>query len=138
MNRTASCYCGQVEVSVRGEPVFRWACHCDNCQRMSGSIGQFFAAYSEDCIVAVTGETHVFGVFPDAPGAGRHFCKTCGTTVYARNPEAMPGITTIAVGCFADPEFPGPQTVSFTRYRHAWCGEFEGARSFEGNVGEDT
>ena len=37
----------------------------------------------------------------------------------------------VAGGCFADPNFPAPDTVTQTKYRQPWCPEFEGAEHYE-------
>lgn len=51
------------------------------------------------------------------------FCSQCGTTLYW-NPEKLPGQTSVAVGCFADPNF--CEELSYTVYdvrKHPWVGE---------------
>ena len=55
------------------------------------------------------------------PGSGVtfHFCPDCGSTVYWR-PERKPGIVAVAVGAFADPEFPAPQQAVFEALRPPW------------------
>jgi hypothetical protein len=38
----------------------------------------------------------------------------------------------VAIGCFADPDFPGPRTAAQTQYRHDWCLPFTSiVESFE-------
>src|SRR5262249_35380439 len=39
-----------------------------------------------------------------------HFCPTCGSTVYWEG-EGFPGYVAVAIGSFADPNFPAPTTV---------------------------
>ena len=39
-----------------------------------------------------------------------HFCPTCGSTVYWEG-QSFPGYVAVAIGTFADPNFPGP-TIS--------------------------
>jgi hypothetical protein len=36
-----------------------------------------------------------------------HFCPTCGSTVYWES-EGFPGYVAVAIGNFADPDFPAP------------------------------
>lgn len=133
MNRMATCACGSVRVSVKGDPQICWVCHCDHCQRMTGSIGLFAAVFREEDVTAIEGETTTHPANQEKwPGAERYFCSRCGTSVHWVNPAAFPGMRLIAIGCFSDPEFPGPKMAMQTKYRHEWCGEFEGAESFEG------
>lgn len=48
-----------------------------------------------------------------------HFCPRCGSTVFweaARKPEMI----AVAVGAFADPEFPAPAKQVYSQHRHPW------------------
>jgi len=47
------------------------------------------------------------------------FCPTCGSTVYWEN-EGFPGYVTIAIGNFADPNFPAPNIAVWEESRHPW------------------
>ena len=46
MKRVATCGCGDVRITVNGDPQDCWVCHCDYCQRATGSIGQLAAVYA--------------------------------------------------------------------------------------------
>lgn len=48
-----------------------------------------------------------------------HFCPRCGATVAFVN-EGMPGTTAIAVGAFADPDFPSPTFSVYEERKHRW------------------
>ena len=130
MERRASCGCGSVTVTVKADPQDCWACHCDYCQRTTGGIGIFASVFRDQDVIAIEGETTKFDDLPKWPGAARHFCARCGTSVYWVNPASFPGMLLIAIGCFADAAFPGPTRAMQTQYRHSWCGEFAGAQSF--------
>jgi len=130
MNRIARCACKSVEVTVKGDPVRFIACHCDYCQRTTGSVASLAAVYKEENILSVVGDSSVYEL-PKWPGAKKHFCSICGTTVHWVNPGPFPGMHLVAGGCFADPSFPAPDTVTQTKYRHSWCPEFEGAEHYE-------
>jgi hypothetical protein len=47
------------------------------------------------------------------------FCPTCGSTIYFEN-EASPGIVAVAIGNFADPNFPAPIISVWEKTRHPW------------------
>ena len=51
--------------------------------------------------------------------ASFRFCPSCGSTV-AYDSEAMPGLTAVAVGAFADPDFPPPTISGYEERRHSW------------------
>jgi hypothetical protein len=47
------------------------------------------------------------------------FCPTCGSAVYFEN-EGFPEFVGIAVGSFADPNFPAPTIAAREETRHPW------------------
>jgi hypothetical protein len=139
--RTAQCGCGRVQVSVENEPVLVAACHCDFCQKRTGSVFAVQAYFLEDQCVEINGETKVYnGLDVDGVGsaAGQnqtpnyHFCTTCGSTVYW-TVEGRPGSTVIgiAVGNFADPDFTAPMREYYARLRHRWVSPVSSADQFE-------
>jgi hypothetical protein len=48
-----------------------------------------------------------------------HFCPTCGSTVYWES-EGFPGYVAVAIGSFADPNFPAPTIGVWEETRHPW------------------
>jgi hypothetical protein len=38
LERTAQCHCGALKVITSGEPVQVYLCHCQSCQRRTGSV----------------------------------------------------------------------------------------------------
>jgi hypothetical protein len=47
------------------------------------------------------------------------FCPNCGSTVYWKL-EALPGFISVAVGAFADPQFPPPLVSVYEERKHPW------------------
>jgi hypothetical protein len=131
MEREARCCCGNVAVVVEGEPAMVVACHCDYCQRRTGSVFQVSCWYPNDRVKELRGETQVFRETPANPGVSYHFCPKCGSTVHWSF-DFAPEHRGIAVGCFADEKFPAPSVEMFTTYRHDWVAQLDGASSFEG------
>jgi hypothetical protein len=131
MERKAHCGCGNVTVTVSGDPQTSFACHCDACQKATGSIANFGVVFREEDFISIEGETTVYGDFPKWPGAEKYFCSKCGTTVHWVNPAAFPGMRLVSLGCFADPSFPAPEVEVQTQYRHLWCKDFVGAQTYE-------
>ena len=48
-----------------------------------------------------------------------HFCPTCGSTVFWES-EGFPGYVAVAIGNFADPNFPAPTIAVWEESRHPW------------------
>ena len=138
MERIARCACCRVTVSVENDPIWVATCHCDFCQKRTGSVFQVGAYFAPDERLLVTGETKVYnGLAIDGIGTSKgngvsyHFCTTCGSTVYwiLEGPSAF---IAIAVGSFADPEFAAPVIEAHTAMRHRWVPPIPGAEQFEG------
>lgn len=117
--RTASCGCGNLKVTARGEPSEVYVCSCLNCQRESGSAFSYGAIYPE-AAVSIAGERKVWRRHADS---GRwletEFCPTCGVTVSLRM-EAAPETIGVPVGCFADPNFAKLDSHDWASRRHRW------------------
>ena len=44
---TGRCYCGAVEIEMRGEPLEMGYCHCENCRRyFAASVSAFDARFN--------------------------------------------------------------------------------------------
>jgi hypothetical protein len=135
--RTATCACGRLELTVAGEPKLVLVCHCDFCQKRSGSVFIAGAHFSEDQVLARRGATSIYnGLVVDGEGAAGvpggidyHFCPTCGSTMFWEMVSPLDGTrnVVIAVGNFVDPDFPVPTTELFTKFRHHWVVPIPGA-----------
>lgn len=117
--RSASCRCGALRAECSGEPVRVSVCHCLACQKRSGSAFAVQARWP-DAQVTVTGERKSWQSVGDSGGVATHFfCPACGSTV-AYVVDAMPGVMAVAVGAFADPEFPPPAFSVYEERKHRW------------------
>lgn len=118
--RRASCSCGQLHITCRGEPVRISICHCLACQQRTGSAFGFQARYPREQ-TAIAGESASFVRIGDSGGAATfYFCATCGSTVYWQL-ASLPDFVAVAVGAFADPGFPPPRFSVYEERRHAWA-----------------
>jgi hypothetical protein len=117
--RLASCVCGRLRVTCSGKPAKISLCHCLACQKRTGSI-YGIAAFFERSRVRVDGGTRSFSRQSDSgfPVVFR-FCPECGSTVFWE-PQRKPDFIAVAVGAFADPDFPAPSQAVYEEHRHAW------------------
>lgn len=111
MMRAASCHCGQLSLSVEGEPASVSACNCSRCQRRSGSAFALTSRWSKNQVTRRSGDSVTY-VRKGASGGKVEcvFCPQCGSTVSTAL-ELLPDLIGIPVGCFADPTFPGPKVA---------------------------
>ncbi len=135
--RTASCCCGELTMTVRGEPEKVIRCHCDYCQRRTGSVFNVSCWYYDDQVVARTGTGTIFNQGPQNPGIDYVFCPRCGSTVYWEFRGFEPllegsKLFGIAVGNFVDASFPAPTLDIHTSYRHPWIHDLAGLEPHPG------
>ena len=117
--RVAACACGQLTARCSGEPSSVVLCNCLQCQRRTGSAFGLAAFYRRDAVEVEGSATGFLRVSEAGEEVLFHFCSTCGSTVYwepSRKPESI----AVAVGCFADPDFPPPLRSVFEENRHRW------------------
>ena len=133
MNLEGGCACGKIRYRLTNAPMIVHACHCRDCQKLSGSA---FALnlWIERKFVEVTGPAPVtFRVPPGSSGKPHdvYACATCGTHLWNKY-HAAPGDTVLlCVGTLDDPSAVEPPVHIFTRSKAPWLELPEGARVFE-------
>lgn len=119
MTRTSTCSCGALRAVTEGEPYAVSMCHCTACQRRTGApfgVGAYFKAAQ----VQVDGEHRTWSRQGSSGGTlTNHFCPTCGSNVFWTTDSHADAIG-IAVGSFADANFPGPVRSVWEAHRHEW------------------
>jgi hypothetical protein len=83
------------------------------------------------------GESKIYARISDTGFEVRfHFCPDCGTSVYWET-NKYPDQCGIAVGCFADPDFPPPTRSIWEESKHDWLALPEGIERLKKGVGPD-
>lgn len=95
VTRTGGCFCGAVKFTVTGDPINVRACHCKDCQRLTGSAFFVRALFPKDQ-VTVTGNV---AEFPSSDDVTRKFCPRCGSQLFADR-KSRPDAIAIALGSF--------------------------------------
>ena len=120
MTRRATCSCGQLRVTCTGEPVRLSMCHCLECQKRTGSPFGAQARFPRDR-VTLEGKVTEFERVGEEDGnrITLRFCPICGSTVYWTL-SGFPDLIAVAIGNFADRDFPAPRISVYERRRHPW------------------
>ncbi|MCC2616162.1 GFA family protein [Aestuariibacter halophilus] len=120
IQREARCLCGQLRVTVAGDPAVSLVCNCKNCQRRSGTPFGAITYFSDPQVVDISGTSHTYQ-FEVSNGNQNtlYFCPSCGATVMMK-PQIFAGMTGIGMGCFSDPEFPEPTMSVWNRSKYRW------------------
>jgi hypothetical protein len=112
------CLCGAVRIEARGEPLRVGICHCLDCRKHHGALFYAAAIFPENA-VSITGTPHQF--------RGRHFCPTCGSSVFARSGDEIE----VHLGTLDAPNQFVPGYECWTLRRENWLPDF-GIQSSEG------
>lgn len=119
MTREAACSCGQLRVTVDGDPIRVSICHCLACQRRTGSVFGVQARFDAGQVRVDGRDTAYVRVSDEGDERTFHFCPDCGATVFY-TVAGMPEMIAVPVGAFADPGFPAPVRSIYESRRHAW------------------
>lgn len=128
-SRTASCCCGQLRIEVDGEPRAVGICHCLECQRRTGSVFAALASFAAPFRVVGIANEYVRVGDQGATFTFR-FCPQCGTTVF-HTEHGNDTSVGVAVGAFADPDFPPPRLSLYECRKHAWVQLPSGVEPFD-------
>lgn len=128
-SRTASCQCGQLCIEVHGDPLGVGVCHCLACQRRTGSVFAALASFAAPYTVSGRASEYVRVGDQGARFVFR-FCPVCGTNLF-HTEEGVGDRVSVAVGAFADPDFPAPQVSVYDCRRHGWVRMPDGVQAFE-------
>ena len=112
------CRCGAVRIIATGRPYRVGLCHCLDCRKHHGALFHASAIFPQEA-VAVTGETHDY--------AGRFFCPTCGSTVFARSEDEIE----VNLGSLDEPDRFTPTYESWIIRREAWLPQFPLTRRYD-------
>ncbi len=113
--RTGGCFCRAVKYTVSDEPINVRVCHCQDCQRLTGSAFFVRALFSRNS-VTVTGAVDEIASSEDLL---RNFCPKCGSLVFCWR-KSRPDRLAIALGSFDDLHGLRPSEQIWLRDKQPW------------------
>lgn len=116
-HRTGRCTCGAIRIETTGQPKRVGVCHCFECRKHHGAVF-YAAAVFDPTAVTITGET--------GHHKGRHFCPTCGSSVFALSGDEVE----VHLGTFDDPDQFTPTYELWTCRRESWLHPIAGATQY--------
>jgi hypothetical protein len=100
MHIDGRCHCGAVSFTAEVDPGRVFACHCTDCQTLSGGPFRAVVAVPIDAF-APRGEPKAYVKVADSGNRrAQYFCPECGTNLYAADPD-RPTWVSIRLGCVA-------------------------------------
>ena len=117
--KIAKCRCSSLRAECKGDPLRVSVCHCEECQRRTGSAFAVQARFHCDA-VEITGPSKTFERIADSGNVlSYRFCPSCGSTV-AYQIDAWPDVIAIPLGAFEQQDFPAPVYSVYERRKHPW------------------
>jgi hypothetical protein len=117
---TGGCLCGAVRLVARDAPYRVGICHCLDCRKHHGAVFYTFAVFPV-ASVEITGATAAY--------KSRHFCPTCGSSVFSRSDDEIE----VHVGCLDAPSQVNPTYENWVIRREDWLPPFNVARRYKQN-----
>ncbi len=121
MSQTGRCLCGAISYTVEGDIVATAVCHCEHCQRQSGS------AFSVNAIV-LDGQLKVsgsLGAYDETGESGgdtvfvrRKFCRECGSPIVSELVQV--GLLAVKAGTLDDRSGLKPEVEVWCVDRQPW------------------
>jgi hypothetical protein len=81
-----SCFCGEVELTVTGQPAAMGYCHCDSCRKWSAGPINAFSLWPTASVRVTKGESKL-GQYNKTKQSGRRWCTSCGGHVMTVHPS---------------------------------------------------
>jgi hypothetical protein len=121
MELEGGCACGALRYKLTADPLIVHACHCRDCQRLTGSAFVTNIWIERKFVQAGSVLPQSFKL--PAPSGKNHevfFCAACGTYLWSKY-YAAPGDTLfVRVGTLDHPEAVKPDVHIFTRSKVPW------------------
>lgn len=97
-----SCFCGEVELTVTGEPAAMGYCHCASCRHWSAGPVNAFTLWPPEAVKITKGAGNI-GTYNKTSGSARKWCKLCGGHILTEHPGL--GLTDVYAAVIPDLEY---------------------------------
>ncbi|KAF1967873.1 hypothetical protein BU23DRAFT_592425 [Bimuria novae-zelandiae CBS 107.79] len=127
------CYCGSTRYRLETAPLFCHACHCQDCNKQTGSVFACFTTIETDFISSIGATPPKIVTTPQPAGFPRHeaSCGKCGTRLWTSGDRA-PVTVDITTGTLDLPEIMAPDLHSFIESKVSWIILPEGTKTCKG------
>ena len=115
---TGGCLCGKVRITASARPYRVRLCLCLDCRKHHGALFHASAIFPETA-VTIEGETRDY--------AGRHFCPSCGSSVFSRTGDEIE----VNLGSLDAPDQFVPTYELWTIRRESWLPPFPVKKRYE-------
>ena len=117
MKITGGCHCGHISYEAQVEPGTVRVCHCNDCQKLTGTAFRTNIASLPGTFALTGGTPKIYIKTAESGNKRAHaFCPECGTPIYAASPEPNPSSYGLRVGGINERAQLGRPA------RQIWCG----------------
>ncbi len=118
---TGHCLCGAMTYRMTGEPLMTAVCHCEDCQRQSGSAFSVNVVVNREDFTMEGPSLGAFTTVGTDTGLERErsFCTTCGSPLTTQLAEA-PQWTIVKAGTMDDRSALAPGVELWCESQQAW------------------
>jgi len=125
------CHCGRITYEAEVDPARVSACHCTDCQLLSGSAYRVTVPAPRESFVLHTGQPATYVKTADSGNQRRHaFCDHCGAPVYSAAPDDPPWYS-LRVGCLDERARLPPLRQIWCRSALDWASDLTGVTRVE-------
>jgi len=121
MNLEGGCACGSIRYKLTAMPLIVHACHCRDCQRVTGGAFAINVWIERTFVERLRGNPKSFML---EGGSGKdhevYFCEQCGTYLWSRYQIAPGDALFVRAGTLDEPESVKPDVHIFTRSKLPW------------------
>ena len=126
------CSCGLIRYHLADEPLTLCACHCTDCQRLTGSAFALSMIVLKSGLHLLQGEPRVYAVtLSDGRELREKFCGECSTRLWGEPPK-FHQIVVIRPGTLDDTTWLRPIGHIWTRSAQPWVSIPKDTVNFEG------
>ena len=127
-----ACHCGAVRFEAEVNPKHVTACHCTDCQVMSGAPYRAVAPARSDRFRLLAGEPAEYVKTADS-GNRRisSFCSVCGTHLWGTDEGPSPRAYGLRVGALAERDQLVPQVQIWCQSALNWTEDLSGIKKWD-------
>ncbi len=126
------CSCGDVRFGLKSRPMIVHACHCRNCQRLTGGAFVINGWIEKKAVELLSGRLTSFAL---KGGSGSrhdvHFCPRCGTCVWSEYHRVSGSAWFVRVGTLDGPGVLTADVHIYTSSKHPSVVLPEGVPAFD-------
>lgn len=124
-----SCLCGTVKFEVQGDFDSFYLCHCQHCQKGTGSAHAANLFSKSAKLVWQSGVDKVTSFTLPGTRHNKSFCKLCGSALPSTQ---IAGLLVVPAGCLDTEISISPTAHIFSSSKAAWDGQLGDVPTFEG------